>query len=377
MGQDTSGGKQDARRQISAGQFEAAIGTLREQLAHNPADAEIHAMLGAAISMNGDPAGSLRHLEEAAFLDPGRAAYQYNLGYAHEREGNSEAARGAYERARRIDPHYARAVESLSRLRTGPVAGVRDSAEPETPVTSAPPAAAIVPVDPTISVEPPVEVAPVFAPTHVPPAVEAIPDPFFEPDPPLLAMIDDVPAPVMGGSMIPAVQKPIAIREPAEAAILEPELSSESVGVIEQDGTVVPAEGGVREAEVLKVPPSSVEMPAIVRAFRAINILWMIVGLVMVAFGLSAIVHPAALSLGRFHLHPITILLFGAILFILNGLSFVGAGRRARGAWNLGFVVGLLGLVGGPFGFALWAYVLGKWFLPETKAWFQMRGSNL
>jgi tetratricopeptide (TPR) repeat protein len=111
---------EEPRRLLASGQLQEGLAGLQQIIAERPADAEAHALLGVALGMSGDTAGSVRHLETAIQLAPQQPTHRFNLGQVRERSGNPNGAVEAYRQALQIDPSYQRASEALWRLTGAP-----------------------------------------------------------------------------------------------------------------------------------------------------------------------------------------------------------------------------------------------------------------
>src|SRR5579864_5660887 len=86
-----------ARSLLAAGRPGEAMALLEAVLQVNPGSAEAHAVLGSALAAGGDREKSLAHFERACALDPERASFRFNLGYAFEVVGSFARARQEYQ----------------------------------------------------------------------------------------------------------------------------------------------------------------------------------------------------------------------------------------------------------------------------------------
>ncbi|MCA1596031.1 MAG: hypothetical protein LC772_06365, partial [Chloroflexi bacterium] len=120
--------KDEARRLLGAGQVPEAIALLQASAGEN--DAEAQSLLGAALGMAGDNAGSIARLERATQIDPQQPSYQFNLGCALEKAGEQGRAMAAYQAALQSNPGYTKAREALDRLGV-PAAGMSAAAAPD------------------------------------------------------------------------------------------------------------------------------------------------------------------------------------------------------------------------------------------------------
>lgn len=90
------------------------IDLLRQAVAVNPLVAESHFQLGTALRQSGsDDQEAIDHLATATRLDPPRAAYWRELGIAHSKTGDAEAAVRALQQAVRLDPADFDALSTL------------------------------------------------------------------------------------------------------------------------------------------------------------------------------------------------------------------------------------------------------------------------
>lgn len=106
-----------ARFEILNGDYQSAL-TLLERCVELEERAEHWAELGKLLSRN--PAWTDRAIGafgRALELEPGAGEYRFALGQLHERKGDLERARHAFEGATRSDPPVAKAAEALARVR--------------------------------------------------------------------------------------------------------------------------------------------------------------------------------------------------------------------------------------------------------------------
>lgn len=73
-----------------------------------PRDAEVLRELGVALIEAGRPRAAIPHLEKAALLDPSDAGENaFNLGHAHDMEGDAETAASHFRKAAELKPRIA------------------------------------------------------------------------------------------------------------------------------------------------------------------------------------------------------------------------------------------------------------------------------
>ena len=96
----------------SLNRFAEARAAFERSLALGP-NAEAEYMLGLISNNEGDSAGAVRWLERALKADPAHAAALGELGVAHARQNNYEAARASLERAVELNPKDLRAAHQL------------------------------------------------------------------------------------------------------------------------------------------------------------------------------------------------------------------------------------------------------------------------
>jgi hypothetical protein len=97
-----------AARLLRSGQTHEAIRALQASLSTHGPRAGVHALLGVALSLHGQPEEALRHLERATQLAPDEASNFYNLGCVCESRGEKGRAVDAYQRALEVDANYQR-----------------------------------------------------------------------------------------------------------------------------------------------------------------------------------------------------------------------------------------------------------------------------
>lgn len=120
--------KQEAQAFIDSGNPERAVWTLRSLLANNHADADSHALMGAALSMMGNSRQSIVHLQEAVCLESDEPSYRHTLGEECERGGDLAGAISAFRAAIERDPGDSIAAAQLKRLMAAASAAAAESA---------------------------------------------------------------------------------------------------------------------------------------------------------------------------------------------------------------------------------------------------------
>src|SRR5579871_3834122 len=127
---------------LQQGDVAGAVARLEEAAQQNPQDYLAHLYLGAAYGQAGRHAEAVQALTRAVQLDPSNAQARYNLGIALERAGWREQAVTALQQALQLQPDYSRAREALQSLQGGagapqpPAAGPRPSSGGETTLQS-------------------------------------------------------------------------------------------------------------------------------------------------------------------------------------------------------------------------------------------------
>ncbi len=99
-----------------AGRTDAASTTLQDALRQHPDSADLHGRLGALRTRTGDIAGGVKHLSQAARLEPERAARHNDLGLALLRLNLPEQAARCFETALTIDPNDPAGLVNLGGL---------------------------------------------------------------------------------------------------------------------------------------------------------------------------------------------------------------------------------------------------------------------
>ena len=105
------------RARLNRGDYAGAIDVLSRATQLAPNDWSIYNNLGLAYLNAGNLKGALRAFERAARLNRRQAFVQNNLGVTYERLHRYTDAQRAYQRALDIDPGYAKARQSIQRVR--------------------------------------------------------------------------------------------------------------------------------------------------------------------------------------------------------------------------------------------------------------------
>ncbi|RMF17567.1 MAG: tetratricopeptide repeat protein [Candidatus Dadabacteria bacterium] len=105
------------RARLNRGDYTGAIDVLSRATQLAPNDWSIYNNLGLAYLNAGNLKGALRAFERAAQLNGRQAFVQNNLGVTYERLHRYADAQRAYQRALDIDPGYAKARQSIQRVR--------------------------------------------------------------------------------------------------------------------------------------------------------------------------------------------------------------------------------------------------------------------
>jgi|SRR5579871_1972231 len=105
---------------LQQGDVAGAVARLEEAAQQNPQDYLAHLYLGAAYGQAGRHAEAVQALTRAVQLDPSNAQARYNLGIALERAGWREQAITALQQALQLRPDYEMAKAALQRLMPPP-----------------------------------------------------------------------------------------------------------------------------------------------------------------------------------------------------------------------------------------------------------------
>jgi hypothetical protein len=93
-----------------------ALPLLREQIARDPSNPLLLAMLGVAQTRTGDPDAAVEALDRAHYLEPDNAQILVDYGNALLAAGRDQQARSRFEAALRLDPAHQGALRSLAEL---------------------------------------------------------------------------------------------------------------------------------------------------------------------------------------------------------------------------------------------------------------------
>jgi tetratricopeptide (TPR) repeat protein len=101
---------------LKAGRADDAVKSLQMAAGMDPQNYDTYAFLGAAYARQNNSESSRRAFGKAVQLKPDSAKARFNLGMAHEKCGNLDAARVCYEAAVNMDASYAQAQQALDRM---------------------------------------------------------------------------------------------------------------------------------------------------------------------------------------------------------------------------------------------------------------------
>lgn len=306
--------KDEARRLLGAGQVQEAIDLLQASGDEN--DAEAQSLLGAALGMSGDTAGSIAHLERATQIDPRQPTYQFNLGCALEKAGDQGRAVAAYQAALQSNPGYGKAAEALERLGV-PAAAAPPAAAPSTfPAFGAP-------ASPSMGAAPAA-----FSPQ---------PQPGFQPGQPL-----------SGPTMVSPGQ-PYAAPQPG----FQP-YGAQPVGAPGQQPWGLAGVG--------------MTQPSIISSVRFWYMFQIVIICLVLVFGLLA-VSGGHNSGGDVFGGIAVMIVYGFSLVVLIA-AYILAGRRTTAGYYIVLVLSIIGILAFPIGTIISVYILTKWFNPDLKAWY-------
>jgi tetratricopeptide (TPR) repeat protein len=99
---------------VDAGDFHGAIPLLRQAIAENPTNWNLHYLLGLSYRFRGDTAGAIPHLRRAEQLNSTEPSIGLALGIALQLSGRLVEAKDALWRAIELDPDYVEAYNSLA-----------------------------------------------------------------------------------------------------------------------------------------------------------------------------------------------------------------------------------------------------------------------
>src|SRR5689334_4603485 len=103
---------QRAKQHLREGHAAEAVQELRTYLERDTSNPEAYEIMGAALTMAGNPDGGLACLQHAVEMEPQHASYQFNLACALEQRHDLMGALEHYRDAYHADPNYTRAIDS-------------------------------------------------------------------------------------------------------------------------------------------------------------------------------------------------------------------------------------------------------------------------
>ena len=114
----------DTARDLEESNPTRALTIYRDYLEHRPRDGMVHRQVSALCERLGDVAGAVRHLDEAAAMEPDSAELHFDLGVLNRKLNNLERAAASFARAVECEPdlieahlHLAQIYETQGRQR--------------------------------------------------------------------------------------------------------------------------------------------------------------------------------------------------------------------------------------------------------------------